>query len=239
MSSRKTWESEMSNITTVVEPDGRGLRLLLEDARGLAQAEARHWPGATAVAPAAGGPGLASALPGRAGDELLEIADALAQAHNAYLLAVDPTDAELVPRAHFVVAEIVAALEFLFVQRSDRAGSAALARLALTHKTDPDTAFALAIKLLDHATLAAVHRSALEELPGFDAGLIDEAADLVQELRERGPAGERTPEARAALRTRNRLATLLQQKIGIVRTAARFMFRHQPEVLREFSRPGT
>jgi hypothetical protein len=41
------------------------------------------------------------------------------------------------------------------------------------------------------------------------------------------------------LRTRNRLATLLQQKIAAVRSAARFIFRHQPEVLREFSRPGS
>jgi hypothetical protein len=226
MASSKTWESELSNITTIVEPDGRGLRLLLEDARALARAEARHWP-------------ATGALPGRGGDELLEIADALAHAHGVYLLAVDPSEGELVPRAHFVVAEIAAALEFLFVERGDRAGATALARLAVVHKADPDTSFALAIKLLDHATLANAHRQALAQLPGFDPGLIDEAGDLVQELRERGPAGERTPEARAALRTRNRLATLLQQKIAAVRSAARFIFRHQPEVLREFSRPGS
>jgi hypothetical protein len=225
MASSKTWESELSSIATIIEPDGRGVRLLLEDARGLARAGARHWP-------------ASGALPGRAGDELVEIADALAHAHSAYLLAVDPTDGELVPRAHFVIAEITTALEFLFVQGNDRAGAAALARLGSIHKADPDTAFALAIKLMDHAALATAHRLALSALPGFDAGLIDEAGDLAEELRNRGPAGDRTPEARAALRTRNRLATLLQLKVSAVRSAARFVFRHQPEVLREFSKPG-
>jgi hypothetical protein len=233
MASARTWESELSKVDAVIELDGRALRLLLEDARSLARAEARHAHATRGQAPA-----LASALSQRAGDELEEIAQALEQAHNAYLLEVDPTDAELVPRAHFVVAEITSALEFLLVH--DRAAAPSLAqlqRLADMHKADPDTGFALAIKLIDYANLARPHRDALERLGGFDIGLIDEARDLAQELRERGPAGERTPAARAALQTRNRLATLLQRKVTAIRSAARFVFRNQPDVLRDFSGP--
>jgi hypothetical protein len=37
---------------------------------------------------------------------------------------------------------------------------------------------------------------------------------------------------RAALDTRNRLATLLYERIQLVRTAARFVYRKQPDVVR-------
>lgn len=240
MPSARRWEAELASVQSVIEPDGRRLRLLIEDARNVARAEARHWWSDAPAKPGSGVPsrGLASALPAMTLSELDEIIEALEQAHNAYLLAVDPSDAELAPRAHFVVAEIASALEFLFEEESDALENPRLRRLAEIHKADPETPFALAVKLIDYAELAAPHRAALAKLDGFDPGLIDEAGDLALELRQRGPAGQRSPEARAALTARNRLATLLQIKIATVRNAARFVFRHRPEVLREFSAPG-
>jgi hypothetical protein len=106
------------------------------------------------------------------------------------------------------------------------------------HKADPDTPFALALKLTDYAEMATRHRAALDELPSFDAQLVDELVDLAGELRQRGPAGQRSPEARAALQVRNRLVTLLQRKVAAVNSAARFVFRNQPDILRGFYGPG-
>jgi hypothetical protein len=229
MARARTWEAELADLDALIEPDGRRLRLLLEDAREIARAKARHeWDEASAQASAA-----AASVP-----ELEEIAQALEQAHNAYLLAVDPSDGELTPRAHFVVDEIASALEFLFVHQTRNLGNPRLARLAEMHKADPDTPFALAVKLMDYVELAGPQRAALEKLGGFDASLIDEASDLAIELRQRGPAGERSAEARAARHRCNQLATLLQRKVAAVRNAARFVFRNRPEVLREFSPPG-
>ena len=71
-------------------------------------------------------------------------------------------------------------------------------------------------------------------LGGFDDGLIDEAFALAKTLRTLpaiSPAASAS--ARDALLRRNRLLQLLDQYVGRVRSAARFVFRHHPEIVRQ------
>jgi hypothetical protein len=90
--------------------------------------------------------------------------------------------------------------------------------LGSVHPAEPDGAAALAAKLDDYLALAAAHRHGLGRVPGFEESLLDEARELSGELKRRGPAGERTVEARTLFLRRNRLATLLFLKLSRVRT---------------------
>jgi hypothetical protein len=64
--------------------------------------------------------------------------------------------------------------------------------------------------------------------------MLDEAKEVAAELRER-PAmvAGLGDEAARALALRNRLAMLLATKMNAVRSAARFVFRRRPEIVRE------
>ena len=62
--------------------------------------------------------------------------------------------------------------------------------------------------------------------------MIAEGETLARQLRER-PTTQTSPEnTRRALDIRNRVATLLVDKMSLVRAGARFVFRNQPEIAR-------
>jgi hypothetical protein len=90
----------------------------------------------------------------------------------------------------------------------------------------------MAAELADYAALANQEAKGLEGLGGFDIGMTAEAETLARQLRER-PTTPASPEnTRRALDIRNRVATLLLDKISLVRSAARFVFRNQPDIVR-------
>ena len=65
--------------------------------------------------------------------------------------------------------------------------------------------------------------------------MVDEAEALAKQLRER-PTTPTSPEStRRTLDMRNRVATLLLDRMGQVRAAARFVFRNHAEIARESS----
>ena len=74
----------------------------------------------------------------------------------------------------------------------------------------------------------------IDGLGGFDAALIDEANTIATKLRERPAVPVMEPEkVRAARVLRNRVVTLLRDKMILVRSAAKFVFRKSPEIARE------
>ncbi len=184
-------------------------------------------------------PGLESAgegkLPPALGDEIVSLQQAAQQAHTEYLLAVDP----LAPggdlgRARFVRNELVAALEWHFDDGVEDEHDAKLGALRDEHRDDPETADALAGELYDYATLATAVREQIDGVGGFDAALIDEAKQLARQLRERPTSAVgSTDAARRAIALRNRLLILLTRRVQLVRSAARFVYRHHPDVVRE------
>jgi len=138
-------------------------------------------------------------------------------------------------RARYVVSEIKAALEYLFDDGVEDDRDAQLAAVGKAHAADPDTADALALELVDHAELASRHRDELVEQCWFDAALIDEASRLAKALGERPATSQAGApvEQKKALDLRNRIATLLWQRMSQVRAAARYVFRHHPMIVRE------
>jgi hypothetical protein len=168
-------------------------------------------------------------------DDILSLQRAAQDAHTRYLLTVSPsTSANPVERGHFLLNEITATLEWHFDDGVDDENDAKLAALASAHADDSQSADTLASALDDYAALAEPHRDALDGLGGFDAAYIDEARVVAKALREKPSTPVvMTPEAKRAIALRNKVATLLWDRMSIVRAAARFVFRGQPEIVRE------
>ncbi len=110
---------------------------------------------------------------------------------------------------------------------------AQLASVIAAHAGDPETTDALASALDDYAALAAPPPKRWTVSAG-STRLVKEAAALATELRARpaSPA-QLAPAARAALDLRNRVISLLWDRMSLVRSAARFVFRTNPEIARE------
>ena len=205
--------------TTKVDEQGNVVLLGLESAVPKGQAAK---PGAVALSAETGG-------------EILSLQRACQEAQTCYLMAVGPrSGAGTIERGHALLGEITAALEWYFDDGVQDEKDAMLARVGAAHEGDPGTIDALASALDDYALLAQPHRDELDGLGGFQAAYIDEARAVAAELRERPAAGVPMPQAtREAIALRNRLMTLLFDRMNRVRSAARFVFRGQPEIIRE------
>lgn len=166
--------------------------------------------------------------------DILSLQRAAQDASTRYLLIVSPGRADSTERGRFLLNELTATLEWLFDDGVEDENDARLAVLGNAHAEDPQSADALASALDDYAGLADPHREALDGLGGFEAAYIDEARQVAKALRER-PAtpAVMSPEAKSAIALRNKVVTLLWDRMGVVRGAARFVFRGQPEIVRE------
>jgi len=170
------------------------------------------------------------------GQEILELQQELQAAQSAYILTVAPK-AEAAPteRAHFVLSEISAVLEWFFEDGVEDEKDAQLDRLNETYR-DAASQDALAAALDDYVALASRCRAELDGLGDFDAALLDEAKVLAVQLRERsaqriGP--QNISAEQRALDLRSRLASMLAQRMSAVRAAAQFIFRREPGIVRE------
>lgn len=183
-------------------------------------------------------PGLASAgkkrLPASTGKRILAMVEEVEAAQKQYLLAADTTDDAQLARARHVLSELTAVLEFLFDDGVEDERDAQLAR-AKQVNDDTNSLLGLASALTDYANLADHYRDELDGLGEFDVDMIDEAMQLAADLRQRAAKGtaEAKKKSAAALEWRNRVATVLALEVASVRSAARFVFRHHPAVVRE------
>jgi hypothetical protein len=140
-----------------------------------------------------------------------------------------------VERATFLLGELQDALTYLFDDDVEDDNDARLAVLNGTH-SGAMSQDALAAALDDYAALAERNRDALDGLGGFDAVLIDEArlvADALRNQSARKLGGTNVSAQKTALDFRNRIATLLCARMNRVRTAARFAFRYDPDLVRK------
>ncbi len=164
----------------------------------------------------------------------LSLQRATQEAQTRYLVTVDKRVESPKARAEIVLGEIQAVLAWYFDDGVQDEKDDMLARLDAAHADDPATNDALASALDDYAHLADRYRQELDGLGGFEAALIDEAGELAAALRERPAQPEvSSSKTRDALALRNKLAGYLLAQMGLVRAAARFVFRNQPEIVRE------
>lgn len=184
-------------------------------------------------------PGLSSAgskLPRTICEEILSLRRAVQDAQTAYLLIVDPkTDTKtLLAEGRNALSEITAVLEWHLDDGIEDEADIQLANLKANHKDDTDSAASLAQALHDYGTLAKPLNEQLQGLGNFDASLIDKALQLADQLGAVSLAPNvRSEEAKNAKYLRDQLSSLLQQKIRLVRAAARFVYRDHPEIYRE------
>lgn len=216
------------------------LHVLLDEAVSVAQFFEKYFATVRNEAGAVTRVGLDSvARPGRdltaaTGAEVLSLREAIHGAQAKYVAAAAPREKAPLARARFVLAEIRAALGFLFDDGVRDARDIELARIDKNKITRGQSAEALHMRLLHYASLAAEHRAALDGLGGFDAALIDEAFSVADALVT--PAGPVLPLSElpsGLLDLRQRLARLLADRMTTIRSAARFVFRRFPAIVRE------
>lgn len=211
---------------------------LLGEALDVLRFAQRHWNPARTESGQQIKIGLSSAVKGgtfseNEPDELRELYEATQAANTNYRLAISKRAAP-VERAQYVLGELKATLEWLFEDGQQTDEDAQLDSLGQVH-ANVYSHDAIATALFDYAELASRHEAKMAGLGGFDVALISEARDLTERLRAQsaGPAQPETPAEREALQLRNRLATLLYERMQRLRTAARFVFRAHPELVRE------
>jgi hypothetical protein len=171
----------------------------------------------------------------KTGQEILSLQRAAQEAHALYLLTSSPSeDSDPTRRGQLLLGELTAALEWYCNDGVADKRDEALARIDAAHANDPDTADALAGALIDYAALAQQHRGDLDGLGGFDAAYIDAARKVAEELRRRPARAAVVSQAmREARILRNKLITLLIERMSAVRAAARFVYRDRPDLVRE------
>jgi hypothetical protein len=164
-------------------------------------------------------------------NEILTLAHWVDEAQEDYLLAAQLRAESPMRHAEEVLKKTRAVLEWHFddvVNERD----AQLARIESLYD-DVRSQDTMASALEAYAALAQTVRTELEQDLHFDVSLIDEAPVLARKLRERSaPQGDQNKTA-VLLDRRNRLATLLAQRMNLVRAAARFVFRNHPAIVRQ------
>lgn len=168
-------------------------------------------------------------------DEILVLHDLLQKAQTAYVLSISPPT-ESTERAEYVLGELASAIEWVCNQpEADENHVAKLAAIVEAHKDDAGSEDALASEIADYVGLAIDLEDELSSVGAFDASLVEEAQSHVAALRQRSAARirGRGGEASVHLRERNQLASLLLGRIGHVRAAARYVFRHHEAIVRQ------
>lgn len=240
----KKWEPQAWKIEQPLDRLPVPLHVAMGEAVDVARFCQRHWTPAQDEGGTVIRPGLASAVGNgtftqNIVEEILELQAALQEAQTKYRLLVMAPESAPMERAQFVLSELRDTLDWLFDDGKDTDGDAQMAALADAH----DGAIsqdAVAAALFDYAELAERHRDKVQGLGGFDVRLIDEARKLSTDLREysAGPPKTEAPTVQhQALDLRNRLATLLYDRMQRARSAARFVFRRHPELIRQVTSP--
>jgi hypothetical protein len=170
-------------------------------------------------------------------NEIRELQLAITSAHSEYLVLVQAAADTPLDRADFVLSEIRSALQFLFDDGKHDDSDEQLARLEVAF-ADSSSQDAMALALEGYAELARLNESGLTAITGFDVALIEEARTVAAALREQSASAltRTNPDAqRRVLGLRNRLLTMLIDRVRRARRTAQYVFRDHPEVIRKFS----
>lgn len=238
-SALEAWIAEASKIPADQAAVKLPIPVMRGEATDIANFVVRYWKAdRDAKTGAVRRPGLemlGDRLPATTATDLLSQSQALGEAQDAYLLAAGVKAIDPEPRARYVLNELVSALEFHFDDGVEDDDDAKFAAVQASHAGYPDTTDAVAQELEDYGNLAKPHARELDGVGGFDAGVIPEAFTLAAALRDKPatPTAAADPKVRSALLLRNQMATVLARSMGKVRSAARFVFRDQPEIVRE------
>ena len=206
--------------------------VLAEEASVLAHFVDRYWEphieSGKPVPGLSGAPGLKREIAA----ELRELRMAMMEQAARYRMLDERGEKAPVRQGRAILNEIRATLAFLFASGASRQGQARLAQFERAHARAA-THDGLALALDAYAHLAEEHRPRLRGMPDFDECAIDEARSIAQRLREHSGRKLTRDNRQSALGLRNRFATLLLERMRLVRAASRYVFRRHPETVRK------
>ncbi len=192
-------------------------------------------PCGTAPPPCGAAPTCAGRLPAETADVLAYLVAGIEQC-NADVHTVQAA-VDLMARGGRLLGDLRAVLSY--DATLEPACAPAVRSLARAHRR-PTTPGKLALALAEFAAVAAKRGDALVGLGDFDPAWIAEAEALAASLRRLPDQRRRGGRpAHAAITRRNRLVAVLLDRMKRVRAAARFVFRHSPEVARLAAPPST
>jgi len=206
----------------------------LEEAEKAAGFLRRSWTPADSSLPAMSS--LEAFLPLRTADEIQSLVRACRVVHTEVLLPESvPADDQItfVERGRELAADLGACLQYVLDDGVTEPADLAL-EAALKRQTEGTGAAVLAQALSDLARIAEQSRDKLARIRGFDLGLVAEARALSDRLTEK-PSATRGRPASPLVDLRNRLLTLLDQRVAEVRRAGRFLYRKHPAELRQLA----
>lgn len=183
-------------------------------------------------------PGLVSAgkkLSPTIAEEIIDLVKLAQEADSEHILASEVNlSPEKIARADFLESEIEAVLIWHFDDGIEDDNDARLEAVRASPGMQSESIDAKALSLDQLVALARPFAEELDGLGGFERIWLDEASRLAQELRAiESPKGPQTAKRREALRRRNALLGVLAIRVGLVRGAARFVFRRHQEIARK------
>jgi hypothetical protein len=207
------------------------LQVLWDEAVDLAHLLRDTWDGFPGVDGKVVTPGFSGLLRrANVATELLELVAAIQHADTSYRLTEARGRAPM-PEAQQVLSELRAALAWVAREPGAQKVREVSQRLGRIHGR-ARSLFVLAAALCDYAELAERQSAKLHVVAGFDRGLVREARALAAALREHHAEASAHTDRRKWREARDRLVLVLGDRVAEVRLAARYLFRHHPELLR-------
>jgi len=222
-------DSALALAAETVAPPSQPVVNYLQEADGVAHFLEKHWR------PEKDRPGLcsvAAVAPLALAGEIRELVQAGRAMQTQVLYPDDPQPKAwrtALDEGRLVSAELRAALEFVL---ADGLGDVSDAALEAASRREDGSPAALAQALSDYAGIAEKTLDKLCAIEGFDPQTVTRARELAAEITAEGPPVLRRT-ASTAVDLRNRLLTLLEARVATVRRAARYVFRSQPELVRQ------
>lgn len=215
------------------------IHVVIGEAIDLAQLLDHYWQSSnTRGKPLPGFAGVAEAsqVTDKTATEIRELQLAVTAAHSEYLVLVETPDGTPMDRAEFVLSELRSTLDFVFDDGKQDDADEQLLNLQKEF-AGASSQDAIALALDAYAELASRYLDRLSKIEGFDVNLVAEARSLAAQVRQRSASAlTRNPaEQRQVLSLRNRLLTLLLDRVRLVRRTAQYVFRNYPDISRRFT----
>lgn len=231
------WEAEAAELSSSAFAQRVPLHVMFGESTDLVSYSVKYWwPEVDGRTKKERRPGLSSAgkkYSLRTVAELRDLTGVCQRLQSEYLITVDgPKLGPLKARGQFLAGEIRAALDFLFDDGVEDENDERLAAVIAAHKDDGESAEVLAAELHDYVALAGPHRAELDGVGNFDAALIDEAAEVAKDLLAHPSRTGPSEAAEESIGRRNRALQLLQKRMNLARSAARFVFRQHAPIAR-------
>jgi hypothetical protein len=230
----KLWEDSAGAISEPQAPSVP-LNALLEEGALAAHFVSRYWK------EDGDRPGMCQAGPevrSQIGKEILSLCRAVQEAQTLYLrLSEEKVDTKQVAeRGRFLLREFKHVAKWAFRVEGAELARKRLRSLRASYRKKPKKTAYLAAELRDYVVLLSEHQEFVEGIEGFDAALIEEVQKIAKQLHTiRAGRPKKSKACGEILLLRRQLTHLLMERVRLVRTAARFVFRNHRGIVREIT----